>query len=286
MRVWLPRSAKRNPEPATRSFTVLDTSTSPAPGKRCDSRADVNGDAADIVAHHFALASMKPGTNFDAKRFDFFGNSASATNAARRTVEGSENAIAGCLDLMAAETSEIASDRGVMTIEQVMPTAIAERGGFLGRADDVGKENGSEHPVDLDWRPRTGQKLLDGIGDLHGIVADEWYVIFSRKLDIARAGNVLGEITSTLDVDGHVFGSMDDKRRHPDRREDIADIDLAVHAHEGGSSGRACAKPLKPAPPALEGRIIRARGREEGQAATGTPGLIDIAEKRLRAPPL
>ena len=28
---WLPRSPKCKPEPATRSFTVLDTNTSPAP---------------------------------------------------------------------------------------------------------------------------------------------------------------------------------------------------------------------------------------------------------------
>ena len=31
LRDWLPRSPKRSPEPATRSFTVLDTNTSPAP---------------------------------------------------------------------------------------------------------------------------------------------------------------------------------------------------------------------------------------------------------------
>ena len=31
LRDWLPRSPKRSPDPATRSFTVLDTNTSPAP---------------------------------------------------------------------------------------------------------------------------------------------------------------------------------------------------------------------------------------------------------------
>ena len=91
-----------------------------------------------------------------------------------------------------------------------LTAAIAKRGSFLGRANDVSKQNGGENPVHRDWRLRTGQKLLDGISDLHGVVADEWYVVFSRKLDIARAGNVLGQITSTLHVDGHVFGSMDD----------------------------------------------------------------------------
>jgi hypothetical protein len=28
---WRPRSLKRDPEPTTKSFTVLDTNTSPAP---------------------------------------------------------------------------------------------------------------------------------------------------------------------------------------------------------------------------------------------------------------
>ena len=50
---------------------------------------------------------------------------------------------------------------------------VAERGGFLGRADDVGEEHGGKHAVDRDGRTRAGQKLLDRIGDIVGIVADE-----------------------------------------------------------------------------------------------------------------
>jgi hypothetical protein len=38
---------------------------------------------------------------------------------------------------------------------------------------------------------------------------------------------------------------MNDEGGHPDGRDDIADIDLAVHAHERDSSGRAGAKSLK-----------------------------------------
>ena len=58
LRDWPPRSSKRNPEPATRSFTVLDTQTFARPGKRRNPRADVNGDTTDIVTDHFALARM------------------------------------------------------------------------------------------------------------------------------------------------------------------------------------------------------------------------------------
>jgi hypothetical protein len=44
-----------------------------------------------------------------------------------------------------------------MPIEKVAPTAVAECGGFFRRTDDVGKENGREHPVDFDRRPSARQ---------------------------------------------------------------------------------------------------------------------------------
>ena len=71
---------------------------------------------------------------------------------------------------------------------------------------------------------------------------------------------------------------MNDESGHPDRRDNIADIDLAVHAHERGGGGRAGAKPLEPAKPAHENPIICTRGGNEGCKAAGTPGLIDVVE--------
>jgi hypothetical protein len=54
---------------------------------------------------------------------------------------------------MAAKAHEVAPDRGVMIVEKIAPTAVAERGSLLGRADDIGKEHRGEHPVD-----RTGAR--------------------------------------------------------------------------------------------------------------------------------
>ena len=116
----------------------------------------MNRNAADIMVQYFALAGMEPGTDFDAERPDFLGNGTGAANAARRTIKGREDAVAGRFDLMAAKACEIAPDRGVMTIEQIAPAVVAERDGFFGRADDVGKQHRGEHSIDGDRRPRAG----------------------------------------------------------------------------------------------------------------------------------
>ena len=87
----------------------------------------MNGNATYIVAHHFALTSMQPCANIDPEWAYFLRNGASAADAACRTIESRKNAIPRRLDLMAAKASEIASDHGVMFVEEIMPAAIAKR---------------------------------------------------------------------------------------------------------------------------------------------------------------
>lgn len=74
---------------------------------------------------------MKSGTNLDPQWLNFLGDSAGATHASRRPVEGGQDAIAGGFYLLAAKTCEIALDRRVVTIEEIAPSAIAERRSFL-----------------------------------------------------------------------------------------------------------------------------------------------------------
>ena len=122
-------------------------------GKRRNPRANVNSDTTNIVADHFALACMEPSTDLYAERPDFLGNGTGAANAARWTVKGGEKTVARCFHFMASKSREIAPDRGVMIVEQIAPALVAECGGFLGRADDVGEENRGEDAVDWDRGP-------------------------------------------------------------------------------------------------------------------------------------
>jgi hypothetical protein len=40
-----------------------------------------------------------------------------------------------------------------MIVEEIVPALVPERGRFLGRADDIGKEHRGEHAIDSDRGP-------------------------------------------------------------------------------------------------------------------------------------
>jgi hypothetical protein len=65
----IPRSAKRRPEPGTRSFTV-ETDISPASTSDATLSPMMNRDAAHLGAHHFAFSGVRAGVDFKAERLD------------------------------------------------------------------------------------------------------------------------------------------------------------------------------------------------------------------------
>src|SRR4029077_12496454 len=81
--------------------------------------------AAHVLTHHFALAGMQPRANVDSERFNLLSNRTSAANPTGWTVKGGKKAVAGRLDLMAAKASKIASDCGMMLVEEIAPSAVA-----------------------------------------------------------------------------------------------------------------------------------------------------------------
>ena len=66
LRTCSPRSSNAMPEPATRSRTVLDTTTSPAEPRRGDPRPDVHGDPAHVVSAQLDLAGVQADPDLDA----------------------------------------------------------------------------------------------------------------------------------------------------------------------------------------------------------------------------
>src|SRR3954453_2306986 len=182
-------------------------------GQRGDARTDVNGDAADIVADHFALAGMQPGADLDADRPDFVGDRAGTANAARWTVKRCEKAVARSLHLMAAKSRQIAADGGVMMVEQIAPALVAEVRGLFSGADDVGEKHGGENAVDRHMRPRVREKFLDRVGNFLSIRPGVIEMVGARKLEQPRAGNLRRHVAPALYTDRLFAGAVNHQRR-------------------------------------------------------------------------
>ena len=114
-----------------------------------------------------------------------------AVREARRAVEDDQEAVADRLDLAPVEAVDLVADRGVVRGQEVGPLGVAELRCAVGRADDVGEEDGQQRAVGRP-PPHAGQELLD-LGDQRVGVADARHVVDAVELDEARAGDALGE---------------------------------------------------------------------------------------------
>jgi hypothetical protein len=138
--------------------------------KEAPSRARKITRKGDVI---YSCVRPHPALGAPAWRSHLLRDSTGAAYAACRTVEGGKNTVASCFHLAAAKACEVILNGGVMIVEEIAPTVVAERGGFFGRADDVGKQHCSEHAINGDRRPRARQEFLNRIGNLVSIVSDE-----------------------------------------------------------------------------------------------------------------
>src|SRR4051812_29625895 len=76
------------------------------PGERGHACTRVDGNAGDVAVVELALAGVEPGTNREPERHHAVADGGRAPDRASRAVEGREEAVAGRVDLVAAEALE------------------------------------------------------------------------------------------------------------------------------------------------------------------------------------
>src|SRR5437867_4258230 len=86
---------------------------------------------------------------------------AGALNSARRTVEVSEEAVTGGVDLVSAKAGELVTHEAVMLAEQHAPRTVSELGRLRRRVDDVGEQHRRQDPIEAGSVTNTGKKFLD-----------------------------------------------------------------------------------------------------------------------------
>jgi hypothetical protein len=90
-------------------------------GLRRDTRADVDGEPADLAVDQFALSGVQACADVDPQLAYGFSNSRSARDCSSRSVEDREEAVARCVHLSAAVSSELAADPFVVELNSSRP---------------------------------------------------------------------------------------------------------------------------------------------------------------------
>ena len=164
-----PRSRKLRPDPATRSTTVRDTSTSPVCAERGDARADVGDQAGRGAGDQIAFAGVQADRERHAgcargRRADRAG----AADRPRRPVEHREHAIAGALHAGCRRTGPLRRDDRLQPIRRTRrprrrPPATRRRGsspacGWTRR----GVRESAQEPLDLVEHASSGRRRTAG----------------------------------------------------------------------------------------------------------------------------
>ena len=236
-----PRSSNSRPEPATRSSTVPETTTSPASACAATRAPMFTAMPATLPSAISTSPVCRPARTSSPSVADRIDDRLCAADRARGPVEGREEPVARGIDLAPVEAGELASHRGMVLLEQVAPAPVAELGGLLGRADEIGEQHRRQHAIGRP-PPRVARSGTRGSPRrvVIGIEPGTWSspgssTYFAPGIRRAR-------IAGVLDVADLVVRRVDDQRRHVDRRHDVADVDVEGHAHERLRTRPACAR--------------------------------------------
>ena len=148
-------------------------------GLRHDPRADVDGDAADIVAHQFAFAGVHTRAHIDPELFHCVARSP-ARNGPRAPGrrKSQENRRRWC-SFPSAKARQFLSHNRVIRIEDIRQASVTERRGALSGGSDVEKQHRRQDAIVGIDRPFAGDEFLD-VGE------DDFHVVEHQRSDCYR----------------------------------------------------------------------------------------------------
>src|SRR5437879_5540495 len=185
----------------------------------------MDGDAADVIAHHLDLAGVQPDPELDADRPNGSNQGITAADRASRSVERGQAPVTDLLHFAAAEPGELSPQDVNLRLEELAPAPVAQLRCFLRRTYDVGEHDRREDPVDGGPAPNPGKELLDLVEHRVG-VAREQRMVVSGQLDVARPVDVSGDVFAGPSVDRAISASMKDQGRRVDGRQRGTHVDV------------------------------------------------------------
>src|SRR6476661_6435668 len=134
---------------------------------------------------------------------------------------------------------------------------------------------GAAHRVRRRARERDEERIADrlDLAEQRGAVADARQVVDALELDVARAGDVLGDVARVAHVDQAVAHAVEDQGRHAEVGELGADVEVRGAARRPAQLARARRQALQPREPGPQPRVPG-------------PARGDLVEHGARAPAL
>src|SRR2546426_3435779 len=195
-------------------------------------------DAASVAADKLALAGVKPGPYVDSKRMHGIGDALRTAYRPRGSLNPRKDAVAGRADVDPAILPKLLPSPPIDALQEIAPTLVSHGRGMIGRADDVGEENRRQNAIRFPHVALASDKFLDLVDDRFGI-GGPGEMVGAGEFDQFRVWNLPGYVTAGADVGGEVAGRVQDQCRHPNRGQNVANVDLVIHPRQGRSCARA-----------------------------------------------
>src|SRR5438477_4338981 len=205
-------------------------------------------DTTDVIADKLAFPGVKAGPYLDCKRVNGIGDALRTAYRPRRPVEPGQNAIAGRADLDPAILPKLPAHPPVEPLQEIPPALVAHRRGPVGRAHDIGEKNRRQDAIRFSHMALPGEKFLNLVEDRFGI-SRPGQMVRAGEFDELRLWNPLGHVTARAHVGRQVAGCVQDQRWHPNRGQNVPDVDLVIHARQGRGSARARTHAQESRPP-------------------------------------
>ena len=190
----------------------------------------MHADPAEVIADQLTFPLCTPTRSSLPKVSGAALRSAMAARTARAGVKGGEHTVAARLHDAASIATHFSLDESVVALENISPSAIAQRSGALCRAHDVGEQDSCEHPIDRPVREVARQKaLISSSRASWSPVQKRWSLPASSTLlasgiscDPARKGR----------RDDPITFAVKDQGRRPDTRQQRTDVEMQLHLEE------------------------------------------------------
>src|SRR6267378_6226795 len=125
----------------------------------------MNRDPGQLVVEDLTFAGVNAGPHVEADSVKILPDCEGTTNRTGGSIERRAESVACVIDLSAPIALQLGSHHPVVLLEQIAPSTISQLRGTLSGVNDVGEQNGRQHPIGVWPSSNARQEFLHLVED-------------------------------------------------------------------------------------------------------------------------